>query len=100
MADDESNTNGRITYTTKEVVTRIEAKLDTLTLQLEQKASHADLEILAGRVGVLERAETQRQTKAEIFAQTRQSVTEWKRWAIPTVLTAAFTTVVLVQAFH
>lgn len=48
-------TNGNITYTTKELLTRIEAKLDSVAGRLDQKADLAAVTGLDSRLGILER---------------------------------------------
>ena len=46
--------NGNITYTTKEVLARIEGKLDMLSLQVQQKADLAAVTSIQGRISAVE----------------------------------------------
>lgn len=70
MSDD-----GIVAYTVKELVARLDAKLDTIILTLAAKADKVDVDTLAGRVTAVENMQ----------AQSRGSST-FVRWATPVVL--------------
>jgi len=97
--------NGEIRYSTKEVLTRIEGKLDMLSMQVQNKADTSSVQSLITRVEAMERvvagAETYRSLvtidrdrleKLERNFVTSEAINTYKKWlfviAIPAVLGA------------
>jgi hypothetical protein len=79
VADDEST----VSYTVKELIERLERKIDQFLTLLHNKADRRDLAVLEQRVDTVERhvsALNQREAAQE-------KRTEWKRWLIPTIAT-------------
>lgn len=78
MAESETGTEAMaslVVYTTKELLTRVDAKIDTLTLLLQQKADRSELSGLHDRVATLEAAEHAR-------------AGGWTRWKVTAAATA------------
>jgi hypothetical protein len=68
--------NGRITYTVKELLGKLDAKLDLIVAQLADKADAHEVEDLERRVGVLEGSAA---TEAEVERQRVKLQNERKR---------------------
>jgi hypothetical protein len=72
--------NGRITFTVKELLAKVDAKLDLIMAQLDAKANSHDLESLEARVIVLEgSAATEAQLKDARDKQARERKND-RRW--------------------
>lgn len=82
-----------ISYSIKDILARVEGKLDAALIAVATKAEHADLLALDERVRQLEQA-------AETKAAFSKWLTEWKRWLIPTLLSAALTASTIVTLLH
>lgn len=97
--------NGRITFTVKELLAKVDQKLDLIVGQLDSKAESHDVERLEVRVEVLEKsAATESQLSAYRAEQSRERKRD-RRW---TVTFAASTLLgvlalganVILNAFH
>jgi hypothetical protein len=85
-----------VSYPLATVLDRIDGKLSTISGKLDTKADRADVSALADRVIKLETAEAQRGTAAAVAAER----VDWRKWALPTLLTAIYTVVAVIQFLH
>ena len=82
-----------ISYSVKDILSRVEGKLDAALIAVATKAEHADLAKLADRVRELERSEAGR-TKATRWRN------EYRRFIWPTLISGVATFAALAQVFH
>lgn len=82
-----------ISYSVKDILARVEGKLDAALIGVATKAEHADLVKLDGRVRELERIEEGRN-------KAHRGWVELRRWAIPTLISLAATAAIVIQALH
>lgn len=83
-----ADTNGGVTYTIKELLAKIEGKLDGVIITIGQKADKHDVENLAGRVKALEEEvggfdEARRlaeQVATTLAAKEKADRTWWQQW--------------------
>ncbi len=85
-----------VSYPLTTILDRIDGKLDLIDGKLDTKADRAEVSALAGRVAKLETAETRRGTAAAVAAER----VDWRKWALPTLLTAICTVVAVIQFIH
>jgi hypothetical protein len=74
--------NGRITYTVKEVLGKLDNKLDLIVAQLATKAEAHEVEDLQKRVTVLEAEAATESTLEEYRAQVEEQRKSDRRWAL------------------
>jgi len=67
-----------VTFTVKELLARLDAKIDGIVDMLERKAEKAEVELLSQRVSILER------DSAEVLA-----IGKYKRWLVGLSATVA-----------
>ena len=72
----EAADNGRITFTVKELLAKVDAKLDVIVSQLDSKAEGHELDRLAERVTVLEGSAA---TEASLAKERKARADERKR---------------------
>jgi|SRR5579872_4684383 len=105
-----------VAYPLRDVLDRIERKVDVIGLKLDGKADKAELVAvaarldskadqaafaeLAERVEQLVTAEASRVSVAAATAKAAERRVDWSRWAIPTLITALYTLVWLYQQLH
>lgn len=104
----------RVTFTVKELLNRIDGKLDTMAIAIQQKADAAEVERLKGQLqsvqGQIESWREQAQTARAEWQQMKgdiktlqnselseNSVQSYRRWLIVTALTAIGATAGLVS---
>lgn len=80
MSDDDQ----MISYPVREVLDRMDARLERIEVKLDHKADKADVAELDGRVKVLEVEKATREKAREVNAEHRQRAGESRRanWAI------------------
>jgi hypothetical protein len=74
--------NGRITYTVKELLGKLDNKLDLIVAQLATKAEAHEVEDLQKRVTVLEAEAATESTLEEYRAQVEEQRKSDRRWAL------------------
>lgn len=116
---DETNGSGDIRYTTKEVLARIEGKIDVMAAQLQQKADVAHVTAATARIEQLEKdmQEGKETVKTMLIPQfhdmvsrvqdlekdsvSNTAISTYKRWltvvAIPALLGAIWTVIEVVR---
>lgn len=82
-----------ISYSVKDILSRVEGKLDAALIAIATKADHSEMVKLAERVAHLELIEEHREAAAKWH-------TEWKRWLIPTILSALLTASTIFALLH
>lgn len=86
---DPDNSGGMVNYSVKELIARVEAKLDTVLLSMHDKVDRNDLQKLEGRVDSLEASRDRR----------TWSGSAW-RWAVPVIIAALGVAVGIVLRFN
>jgi len=103
LAAETHNDDQKVSYTVKEVLARIEGKIDGLAISVAAKADATALDKLDGRVTALEfRNETNKELAAPYLAEwttikttvrrleaaqeDRQAVTRYRRWLLASVV--------------
>lgn len=71
-------TNGSVSFTIKELLARQDVKLDTIIVEIRNKADRTDLDRLTGRVEALERG-----------AAVSSSTSSLTRWVVPVLISLA-----------
>ena len=75
MSMSESESNGTVSYSVKELLARQDGKLDSILLTINAKADKADVDGLAGRVTAVENMQAQ-----------QKGTSNFARWAVPVFL--------------
>lgn len=79
-------TDPQITYSVRDILARIEGKIDSALASIGLKASTADLMALSAKHETL-RADFDRHVEAGEAERVRKSErVEWRRWAIPVLI--------------
>ncbi len=87
MTDSEG---GTITYSTKQMLDRLDQKIDHILEELRAKATIAETHALSLRLTAIEERE-KIAAQAVLTKETLQrATTDRRRWAIPTVLTVVY----------
>jgi hypothetical protein len=82
-----------ISYSVKDILSRVEGKLDAALIAVATKAEHADVAKLETRVRELERSEAAR-------SQAGHRMADFRRFLIPTVISAIAALAYIAQVFH
>lgn len=82
-----------ISYSVKDILSRVEGKLDAALISVATKAEHADVAKLETRVRELERNEAMRSKASRWQA-------DFRRFIIPTVISAIAALAYIAQVFH
>jgi len=90
----------QISYSVKEILKRIEDKVDDLIRGLAFKADTSHVESLNQRVDRAEDRITAIEHRNQSRDEHERGHAEWKRWLIPTVLTAALTVATILSLLH
>jgi len=89
-----------ISYSIKDILSRMESKLDRLADSLASKADHTDVVRLWETI----RAQDDRlKTVEDVIknqGQKKQDAKAWKQWAIPTILSLLGTVALVISVFH
>lgn len=72
---DTSPTNGSVSFTTKELIAKLDGKLDTVILKLDAKADRDDMKHLEGRV-----------TSLETQVAQAKGQSGYSRWVVPVTI--------------
>ena len=78
----ESADNGRITFTVKELLGKVDVKLDAIAAKLDAKADAHDLEALETRVEVLESSAATEGSLAKYRSQVNEQRKSDRRWTL------------------
>jgi len=104
MSDDEPRISlpvePQISYSVKEILTRIESKMDDFVKALAFKADTSSVENLGQRVTHTEDRLTAIEERNKARDETSKWRSEWRRWLIPALMTAALTAASIVALFH
>jgi hypothetical protein len=87
--------NGRITFTVKELLGKLDVKLDTVIAQLADKADAHDLEDLQKRVTVLEGSAATESTLEAYREQVEDQRKSDRRWALGFAVSTLLTVLAL-----
>lgn len=85
--------DAEVTYTVKELLTDLNRKIDGFMTLLASKADTSAVEHLASRVDVHD----ERLRTLESHDQHVELTRDWKRWAIPTLISLAATIAIIVS---
>lgn len=77
----------KIEYTVKEVVDRIDRKIDQFIGILNQKVDRAEFLLLLERVDDVEATQKAMASRIKHDERKAKDRREWRRWVIPTVIT-------------
>lgn len=106
----EQDDNAVVTYGVKELLAALREELSNGFVRLETalsgKADKADLAEIRGElkahgeeIGRLKEKESEREAAAEAHTRILDRQTEWRRWAVPALLTAVMVIVMVLQLF-
>ena len=104
MDRDEQTSTVHVSYTVKELFEDIKRELESLNDKLDNKADRVELLELAREVAnirtqfvSLQGMISDVETSSAVHVQTTNAEREWRRWAIPTLLTVALLVIGVVQ---
>ncbi len=104
MATEEQGSTVHVSYTVKELFEDIKRELETLNLKLDNKADRVELLELSREVAnirtqfvTLQNMITEVEAVSMAHADSNKAKAEWRRWAIPTLLTVALLVIGVLQ---